>query len=159
MLYYKYIYYISVNPMPIVVKELTVKTKASPESIWRLWSDVSRWGDWDDEVASARLYGDFILSQIGDIKPKNGPIAKMKIVELTILQSFSTTTKLPFARMRFDHAMEKRDDRLSVTHRIVLSGPLGFFFACVLGKNLAKGLESALPKLISIAEAYEIKSE
>jgi hypothetical protein len=30
--------------------EHSVETTASPESIWRLWSEVATWGDWNADI-------------------------------------------------------------------------------------------------------------
>lgn len=140
--------------MPIIIKEMTAKTKASRGAVWKVWSDVANWNRWDQEIESARINGDFILGQTGELKPKGGPKAKTKIIELTPLRSFSDQTDLPLAKLRFDHRMDEIDGSLQITHKISVSGPLGFLFSKILGKNLKRGLERALPKLIELAESH-----
>jgi hypothetical protein len=138
--------------MAKIIKELTLPTSASRAAIWQLWSDVPNWNKWDSEIEYAKLDGKFELGQTGEMKPKGGPKAKTKIIELTELQSFSDVTNLPLAKLRFDHKMEEQAGQILVTHTISISGPLGFFFAKLLSKNLVNGLEAALPRLIALAE-------
>jgi hypothetical protein len=144
--------------MSRLINEITIKTKASKESVWKIWSDVPNWNKWDKEVEFSILDGEFMLGQTGILKPKKGPRTKIKVTEFTPFKSFSTTSNLPLAELRFDHYLSERQSWLYITHKISISGPLGFLFARLLGKNLAKGLEKSLQNLVKIAELYESKN-
>jgi hypothetical protein len=38
-------------------KKVTIKTNASREQIWNLWSDVKNWNKWDNEVEYSDMDG------------------------------------------------------------------------------------------------------
>jgi hypothetical protein len=40
--------------------EHTIETTAAPEAIWRLWADVPRWPEWNQDLARAELTGEFV---------------------------------------------------------------------------------------------------
>ena len=39
--------------------EHSVETKAAPEAVWRVWSDVERWPEWNADLERADLSGPF----------------------------------------------------------------------------------------------------
>lgn len=50
--------------------EVTVKTlrhelevNATPETLWRIWSDPSRWGEWNPDIDHVSLKGPFATSR------------------------------------------------------------------------------------------------
>src|SRR5947209_4030936 len=46
----------------------TMETKASPEILWRIWSDTSTWGEWNPNVTSMSLDGPFASGTTGTMK-------------------------------------------------------------------------------------------
>ncbi len=140
--------------MSILIKQLSLETTAPREKVWKIWADVAHWDAWDSEIEYARLDGPFMLGQTGELKPKGGPKAKTKIIAFSSGESYSDVTKMPLANIRFDHRVEDHGKTRIVTHTISMSGPLGFLFAKLLGKNLAEGLQRSLPRLVALAEAH-----
>jgi hypothetical protein len=39
--------------------EHSIETSAPPEAVWRLWSDVPRWPEWNADLERAELSGEF----------------------------------------------------------------------------------------------------
>jgi hypothetical protein len=141
--------------MAILLKEVTVSTRASKETIWKIWADVEKWPHWDDELEWVKIFGPFQLGTRGELKPKGAPKVKTVITECTYLKSFTDQSKLPLAILEFTHEMQEKDGLCWITVRIIFRGLLGWFFAKVMGKNLAKGLEHQLKKMIALAETNE----
>ena len=52
--------------------EHTEHTAASPERIWRLWSDVTSWPHWDNGVDAVTLEGPFAAGTKGRLTPSGG---------------------------------------------------------------------------------------
>lgn len=50
-------------------KKVTIKTKASREQVWKLWTDVNNWNTWDSEVAYSELNGNFEIGTFGILQP------------------------------------------------------------------------------------------
>ena len=138
-----------------ITYDISAPTTASKERIWSIWQDVPLWKDWDSQVEWASLNGTFKTGQTGLIKPKGAPKSTFTINRCTPFKQFSDTSPLPFARLTFDHVLEPHENGLMVHHRISISGPLSFLFNIILGKQLKKGLETGLPRLITLAESRD----
>jgi hypothetical protein len=132
--------------------EVSRKTAATKEQIWRLWTDVSNWNTWDREVESSELFGQFRTGTKGTLKAAGGPKTKFVMTECTGFQSFTNTSFLPFCKMDFIHTMTESEYGLEIVHKVVMTGLMSFFFSKIIGKNIKEGLPLAVEKLIEIAE-------
>lgn len=132
--------------------EVSRKTKATKEQIWKLWADVPNWNIWDSEVENSELFGQFKTETNGILKPKDGPKAKFIIPELTELKSFTSRSFLPLCKMDFIHTMTETKDGLEITHKIVMTGFMTFLFSRVIGSKIKVGLPLAVEKLVKLAE-------
>ena len=133
-------------------KEISIETEASKAQIWNIWAQVSSWNDWDDQVISSNLNGEFKIGQIGQLVPNGGPSSKFKLIEVTKHKSFTSRSKLPFTKMDFVHQMEEVDGQLVITHKVEISGMLTFIFSKIIGEKIIKHLPEAMNKLSTIAQ-------
>ena len=135
-------------------KEVSIATKKTKEEVWKLWSNVSDWNLWDEQVIESKIDGAFIINQKGYIKPKSGPKSTFEIIELTKGKSFTNRSKLPLGKIDFVHEIKKSlNGELIITHRIEISGVLTFLFSKVIGNKLIKELPKALNNLVNLIEA------
>jgi hypothetical protein len=132
--------------------EVTLKTTASKEQIWKLWADVNNWNVWDAEVENSELLGPFQTGTKGFLKPVGGPKTKFEMTECTNLKSFTDRSYLPLCKMDFIHTMSETIDGLEIKHKIVMTGLTTFFFSKVIGSKIKVGLPIAVEKLIELAE-------
>lgn len=132
--------------------EVTLSTTASKEQIWKLWSEVKSWQQWDKEIEYADLFGDFKAGTKGVLKPLGEPKTDFIVLHTEFLTSFSDRTYLPLCKMDFIHQIKEEAGELKVTHRVEMTGLLSFLFAKIIGKNIAKGLPSAVANLVALAE-------
>jgi hypothetical protein len=132
--------------------EVSRKTTATKEQIWKLWADVPNWNVWDAEVETSELSGQFKSETIGILKPIGAPKAKFIISELTELKSFTNRSFLPLCKMDFIHTMTETKDGLEITHKIIMKGFMTFLFSKVIGSKIKVGLPLAVEKLIELAE-------
>ena len=121
----------------------------SKEQIWAVWSDVSNWKNWDDDIASSE--GNFINNSTLLIKPKNGPRITASLI-CEPCNSFKVKSCLPLgATLEFSHFLTQVPSGLQITHGIIIKGPLTFLFKYVIGKTVKKNLPGAMKKLLFIA--------
>ncbi|MDI9356345.1 MAG: hypothetical protein QM536_04870 [Chitinophagaceae bacterium] len=132
--------------------EVSRKTTATKEQIWKLWTDVPNWNVWDKEVETSKLFGQFQTGTKGILKPVEGPKAKFEIIELTNLKSFTIRSFLPLCKMDFIHTINQAKDRLEITHKIVMTGFMTFLFSRAIGHKIKGGLPLVVEKLIELAE-------
>lgn len=79
--------------------EHTQTAKATPEALWKRWTDVANWSEQDASLESASINGPFAVGSIITLKPKGSPTVKVKLIEVTPFKSFSSTGSLPLAKL------------------------------------------------------------
>ena len=136
----------------MIIAQHTLETTALPENIWAWWADVSGYNAWDDGIEWAKLNGEFKVGASGELKPRGGRATVFTITEMVEGRSFSDLTKLPFARLRFQHSMEPTDMGARLTHCIEVEGPLAWIWVRVLQPALGASLPAAMRKLARLAE-------
>src|SRR2546430_14430092 len=58
--------------MTMAFREASLDTTASPVTVWRVWSDVNHWPDWNPDMNESRLDGQLKLGATGMINTKAG---------------------------------------------------------------------------------------
>jgi uncharacterized protein YndB with AHSA1/START domain len=53
-------------------REASVETTVSPAQVWRVWSDVNHWPEWNPDMNESRLDGPLKLGATGMINTKSG---------------------------------------------------------------------------------------
>src|SRR5690348_8888556 len=85
----------------------SVETSASPEKVWRVWSDMSTWGSWNPNVATMDWSGGFVSGSAGVMNTKSGQHHKMELVDVQPGRSFALLTAVvPGTRFRFNCRVE-----------------------------------------------------
>lgn len=72
-----------------------VTTTADPKAVWRLWTDVSTWQDWDKGLKNAELDGPFETGARGKIIPLSGPSSNFEVTAVEATKSCTFVTSLP----------------------------------------------------------------
>ena len=133
--------------------EHTERTAGDRAAVWALWSDVSTWPSWDDGVEDVRIDGPFTAGTRGRLKPKGGPAVKFELARAEDGSGFVDVTRLPLARMRFEHSLEDAPDGAGtlITHRVEITGPLTPLWSRVIGRGIERDLPSTLRSLAAQA--------
>lgn len=127
------------------------ETSASPAQVWALWSNPSRWSEYDPGLVWARLDGPFVAGAQVKIKPKGGPSSSLEIVTAEPEQGFSTLARLPLTQMRFEHSVtDAGNGKRVLTSKIRVSGGLGWLFPRIF--RLSSNEVVMLGKLARLAE-------
>lgn len=132
--------------------EYTVVTDVSKEAIWKMWADVENWKQWDESLEWCRLNGEFKTGANYTLKTRGGSEVKSTIISCEPLKRFSNVTKLPLAKLEFVHELRDEKEGLHVTHRLMISGLLGFFFAQIIGKDTARDFPKTIGNLVRVAK-------
>lgn len=135
----------------LIIKH-TVQTTAPDWAIWQIWSDVSNWSTWDHGIQSSSINGPFAVGTTGKLKPKGGPEVITKLTSVTPNKSFIDEAKLFGAKIIVSHNLTQSGKKTLVTHQIEMKGPLAFFFAFVIGRNMKKNLPTEMLALVEKAE-------
>jgi polyketide cyclase/dehydrase/lipid transport protein len=124
------------------------KTTADRDAVWALWSDVATWPEWDSGLDDVTIDGPFAPGTTGRLKPSGGPAVRFTVTETRPGEGFSDVTRLPLARMRFDHRLaESGDGHTLIEQRVTITGPLTPLWSRVIGRGIARDLPDTLRAL------------
>ncbi len=133
-------------------KKITIETNATKEQIWKLWTNVEKWNNWDNQVEFSELNGNFEKGTYGILKPVKSPKSKFQLISVENLREFTTRSYLPLAKMDFTHELIENKGKLYITHGIKITGLLAFLFSKIIGEKIIKELPNTMEKLSQMAE-------
>jgi uncharacterized protein YndB with AHSA1/START domain len=133
----------------------TLEASASPERVWRIWSDVSTWPSWNPDVLSVSIDGPFVSGATGQMTTKAGGTHAITLRDVDPGRSFELeTSPIPLGRFHFACRVQPAGDRAStISQTITIGGPLGPLYSAMMGPRIAEGFEPILGGLKAAAEA------
>ena len=128
-----------------------VDTSASPNAVWRLYSDVATWPSWDDAVERVTLDGPFEPGAIGTFKLHGGDPLEFRLLEVAPQRGFMDETSIPGGVVRFRHRIEPLDDgQVRLTHAVEIEAPAPV--AEQIGALITAGVPETMIRLAELAE-------
>jgi hypothetical protein len=88
----------------------------------------------------------------GRVKSVGSPAQRFRFSRVEPLRRMDLEIVLPGARLGILHRMEPRAEGLSVTHGILIEGPLSFAYALLVGRPLARGL----PEVVRLVTTHAL---
>jgi Polyketide cyclase / dehydrase and lipid transport len=81
-------------------REASQETSASPSAVWRVWSDVNHWPEWNPDMKESRLDGPLKLGATGMIDTRSGGRHDVVVTQYEDGRSFELeSTALPGTKM------------------------------------------------------------
>jgi hypothetical protein len=141
--------------------EHSAKSAATKESVWPRYVDVANWCDWSVEgVEWSRLDGPFEVGSTGKSKPPGRlPAGSFRLDAVVPDEMYRSETKLPGARLLFEHIIEPDEGGVTITHRATLDGPLARLWLPALRKSIEGGLPPGVERLAAMAAAERLAEE
>lgn len=127
----------------------TLRTTASPERVWSLWSDPSTWASWDPPVERVVLDGPFRIGTAGTMVMAGGFEMPFELVEVTPDERYVDVIRMGELEIRIDHLVEAVDGGSLVTVTTDITGP----GADGVGGMVTADAPTALAALVSLAES------
>ncbi|QYR22498.1 hypothetical protein KZ483_05860 [Paenibacillus sp. sptzw28] len=133
--------------------EHTITTMAKAETIWKLYSDISTWVEWDKGIVYASLEGPFTAGTRGQLQPEGQELLAFELTEVSPLNGFSDVTDIPDAgiQIRFMHRLLETAEGTSVTHKVTIIGPNAEHLGPEFGAGMAEGIPDTMERLVSLA--------
>ena len=140
----------------MATNERSVETAASPQAVWKIWTDTSRWQEWNPDVQSMALNGPFAAGTTGTMKTKQGTRA-VQLTEVVPGKSFQLeTTVIPLTRFAFECRVAAGPaGTTTISQAIRVGGPLSGLVGGMMGRQIADTFPALLQGLASKAEASE----
>lgn len=131
----------------------TLETTTAPDSIWRCWTNVPGWPDWDDGLEWATMQGPMAVGSSGVIKCRSGERLPFRVVEFVEGRRFTYLGRtLLGTNISFVHSLEPTPLGTKLTHRVEARGPLAWLLRLTLGRRIRESLPRAARKLAHLAE-------
>jgi uncharacterized protein YndB with AHSA1/START domain len=133
--------------------EQSIETTASPEAIWRLWTDVAGWPGWNADIEHIEISGPFATGSTIAMTPAGQDPVELRIAEAVEPESFIDEADLGDVVVRTLHSVERVDhDRNRVTYRMEISGPAADSVGPELGPQISGDFPETLAALVETAE-------
>src|SRR5262245_47339164 len=130
----------------------TLETSASPERVWRLWSDVGTWPAWNPDVEAVSIDGPFAAGATGTMTTKAGGTHAIKLTEVQSGRSFRLeTSPAPLSTFTFRCEIQPATGGSSISQSVSMRGPLGGLYSAMMGSRIAEGFGPILAGLKAAA--------
>ena len=127
--------------------------EAEPDAVWKLWTDVARWPEWDVSKDIARLDGPFEPGSSGWAKQRGNLGGSFTITVVDAGRRWVTECPVPLGKVVFDHVLEPlAGGQVRVTKKVEVEGgcgPLLRLFAPRMRRDIAESL-TALGRQLSL---------
>jgi Polyketide cyclase / dehydrase and lipid transport len=133
----------------------SVETSATPEQVWKVWSDMSTWGSWNPNVATMSWNGGFVNGTTGVMNTRAGQHHQMQLVDVVPGRSFALLTAVvPGTRFRFNCRIlpGSAGSKTRVEQTVEVGGFLGPVMGGMLGPQVSKEFGTLLANLGQTAE-------
>ena len=107
------------------------------EAVWKVWSDVNNWPEWDEDLEWAELEEPFAPKCRYKLKPKKGRVQKISLTSFTDGHSFTERRKLIGGQIFTIHDLEETSSGLTIINKIIVTGWLKFLWIRLIANKAA----------------------
>jgi uncharacterized protein YndB with AHSA1/START domain len=136
------------------VAEHSIETAATPGAIWRRWSDVAGWPEWNGDIERIALAGPFVTGSRITMTPAGQEPVELRIAEAVEPERFVDEADLGEIVVRTTHLVERlAEGRTRVTYRMEITGPAADTVGPQIGPEISGDFPQVLAALAERAEA------
>ena len=125
---------------------------ATPDAYFARWIDHDTWPQWSPDTEWVRVDGPVEVGTRGVLKPRGGPRVKFVISACTSGREYTDISRLPGARMVFQHTVEPAEHGCELHVRVTMEGPLAFVRSRIMGGGFRESVPADLDRLVRIVE-------
>ncbi len=118
--------------------------EAEPDAVWKVWTDVARWPEWDVSKEMARLDGPFEPGVSGWAKQRGNLGGSFTVTTVDPGRRWVTECPMPLGKVIFDHLLEPvAGGRVRVVKRVEFQGgfaPLMRLLSPKMRRDIAESL-------------------
>jgi uncharacterized protein YndB with AHSA1/START domain len=94
----------------------------SPERVWRLWSDVSSWKQWNPDVHGCTIDGDFAAGSTVRMILGDGTEVALTLADVSNGRSFTDRAELDGVVVTTEHTMSAVPGGQRISYRLEVDG-------------------------------------
>ena len=126
-------------------REAALETKASPDRVWRVWSDVNHWHEWNPDMKESRSNGPLKLGATGMIDTRSGGKHDVVVTHFEDGHSFELeSTALPGTKMAIRATITPRGSGSFISQGFEPRGLLAPIVGPMMGGTILKTFNSVL---------------
>ena len=126
-------------------REAALETKASPDRVWRVWSDVNHWHEWNPDMKESRINGPLKLGATGMIDTRSGGKHDVVVTHFEDGHSFELeSTALPGTKMAIRATITPRGSGSFISQGFEPRGLLAPIVGPMMGGTILKTFNSVL---------------
>jgi hypothetical protein len=118
--------------------------EADADAVWKVWTDVARWPEWDVSKDIAELDGPFEAGTRGWARQRGKLGGTFTITEVDAGRHWVSECPVPLGKVVFDHVLEQvSEGRVRVVKRAEVlggAGPLLLLFVPRMRRDTAESL-------------------
>jgi uncharacterized protein YndB with AHSA1/START domain len=129
-------------------------TTASPQTVWRFWSDPNNWSRWNSGIRAAEVDRPLADGRRGKMTTDRGSTYDVTFHDVIDGRSFSMSMAgPPLTRFTFTCEITPNGNGSTIAQNVAITGPLGFIFGPMMGNEMAKHFVPVLDDLARTAES------
>jgi hypothetical protein len=132
--------------------EHSVETTASAEVIWRHWTDVASWPEWNAGVERIAIDGRFEAGTTFTMTPPGEEPVRMKLTEVVRNEVFVDEAAAPDFVVTTTHRLEPTGTGTRITYRTEITGPAADAAGPEIGPAITADFPDVLAALVTRAE-------
>jgi uncharacterized protein YndB with AHSA1/START domain len=133
--------------------EYCVETTASAETLWRHWSDMPAWPQWNDGIETIEVDGPFAVGTTFTMTPPGDEPVRLRLVDIVPGESFTDEMDAGDFVVRTVHRLEPAAPGLTrIVYRTEITGPAAGQVGPELGPAITADFPEVLAALAKLAE-------
>lgn len=133
--------------------EYSVETSGDPEVLWRLWSDLATWPQWNDGIETIDVAGAFEVGTAFIMTPPGDEPIRMRLTEIKPGESFTDEMDAGDFVVRTEHRLEPAPGGLTrIVYRTEITGEAAGRIGAELGPQITADFPEVLAALAKRAE-------
>lgn len=135
-------------------REASQETSAPPTRVWRVWSDVNHWPEWNPDMKASRLDGPLKLGATGMIDTRSGGKHDVLVTHFEDGRSFELeSTALPGTKMAIRATIAPSGSGSRITQGFEPRGLLAPIVGPMMSGQILKTFNAVLTGLKQKAES------
>ena len=133
--------------------EHIAETSASPDEVWRHWSDLAKWPQWNAGIEKMQIDGPFAAGTTFTMTPPGDEPIRMRLTEITHGELFTDEMDGGDFTVRTVHRLEPAaDGRTRIIYRTEITGPAADQVGPQLGPAITADFPDVLAALAKLSE-------
>ena len=133
--------------------EHSVETTAAPDVVWRFWSDLAAWPQWNAGIEKITIDGPFAAGTAFTMTPPGDEPIQMRLAEIVPGELFTDEMDGGDFTVRTIHRLEPAaSGRTRIIYRTEITGPAAGQIGPQLGPAITADFPEVLAALAELAE-------